>query len=52
MERGKLEGIQEGKTEFEKEIIKNMYKQDMPLEQIASIVKLTVDEIKEKLEII
>ena len=55
MTKGIAQGIAQGKNEGRKaekiEIIKEMYKANIPVEQIAKIVKLEENEVKEILKI-
>ena len=48
--RGLQNGIKQGKTEKELQIIQNMYRHQFPLEQIAVSVERSVDEIKDILK--
>lgn len=51
-DKGKEEGKAEGKEEGREEVIVGMIEADMPIEQIASIAKVSVDyvsQLKEKL---
>ena len=43
-------GLQRGRTEKELQIIKNMYRNQLPLEQIAMLVEKSVDEVKDILK--
>ena len=43
-------GIKQGKTEKELQIIQNMYRHQFPLEQIAVSAERSVDEIKDILK--
>ena len=45
------EGMKRGERKAKSEIIKELYKTKMPIEQIASIVKLEEAEVKEILNI-
>ena len=48
--RGLQNGIKQGKTEKELQIIQNMYRHQFPLEQIAVSVERSVEEIKDFLK--
>lgn len=46
MQQGIQQGIQQGRTEREAQIILNMYQKKLPLEQIAELVGISLDEVK------
>lgn len=48
--RGIKQGIQQGRTEREAQIILNMYQKSLTLEQIAEFVGITLDEVKSIVE--
>ena len=46
LEKGKNIGLQEGKTEKTHEVVRKMKEANLPIEQIAKIVELKVEEVK------
>ena len=46
-EEGKAEGEEKGRWESAKEIALNLYKEKMPVEMIAKVTKLTIQQVKE-----
>ena len=44
---GKAEGKEKGRWESAKEIALNLYKEKMPVEMIAKVTKLTIQQVKE-----
>ena len=50
VKEGYHEGIYDGVYETRKQIIFNMYKNDISLELISKCINLTIDEIKELLK--
>lgn len=47
LKEGHAEGLKEGRIEGKKEVILNLKKLNMPIEKIASIVNMSIEEIKE-----
>ena len=50
-EDGMREGLEIGREEKEREVILNMYKNDLPLELISEVTSLTLEEVKEILNL-
>lgn len=50
-EEGRQEGLAEGKRETKIEMVKNLYKMEMPIEQIAQATNIKIEEVKKILEI-
>ena len=46
-EEGKAEGKEKGRWESAKEIALNLYKEKMPVEMIAKVTKLTIQQVKD-----
>ena len=44
---GKAEGEEKGRWESAKEIALNLYKEKMPVEMIAKVTKLTIQQVKD-----
>lgn len=42
-----MKGIEKGKIEEKRQVVFKMYKRDYPIEEIAEVTGLTIDEIKE-----